>query len=283
MKRFPFFVVAVLLLLSPIATNAASGWSLLNSAEMFNDWIENQVEIMQEDSADLQLQGGEELLPLRGSGSVMTEGPRQTQYVEFVAEGQTVVFADVPSGEWFAPFVRDAAERGIVSGYRDTNGKFTGKYGPVNSVTLEELAKMSFLAAGLSRVSCPMIPSNPLAKGRWSEIYVSCAEHEGFAVYADGTVDILRPATRAEVTMTVLQAFGAGMRDSPPAGVKLKDVSDSTLFANAIYTAIQDRVVSGDTDASGNPTGIFRPGDAVNRAEISKIMSAAMQVYGGGD
>ena len=60
----------------------------------------------------------------------------------------------------------------------------------------------------------------------------------------------------------------------------LKDVTDSTLFSSAIFTAYADRIVSGETDASGNPTGYFFPERPVNRAEVAKIVSLALQVYG---
>ena len=38
-------------------------------------------------------------------------------------------------------------------------------------------------------------------------------------------------------------------------------------------------VVSGDADAQGNPTGLFRPVDPVNRAEVAKIVAQAVQIY----
>jgi hypothetical protein len=59
----------------------------------------------------------------------------------------------------------------------------------------------------------------------------------------------------------------------------LADVSPSTLFSEAIYTAVRDGVMSGDTDAIGHLTGRFRPEDPINRAETAKIVSAALQVY----
>lgn len=275
---------SVLFLVSAAPAHAASGWSLTDSAETINSWIEQQLHLIKQDQTDVDLEGGAEMFPVSGSGVAMSEAPAiASPYVQFSSTGRTIILTDVPSSAWFGPFVRDAAERGIVSGYRDAAGNFTGLYGPANNVTLEELAKMAFLAAQLSQATCPGTAKNPKAAGRWSEQYIACAESEQLAVYADGTVDITRPATRAEVTVTILQAFGAALRDVPPSGVKLKDVSDSTLFANAIYAAVQSGVVTGDTDAAGNLTGYFRPHDAVNRAEVAKILSAAMQVYGGGN
>lgn len=263
---------------------AASGWTLPDYGDTLDRWIQNQIDMLMGDEQSLELEGSTELLPVSGTGTVTVEnqGP-ESPFVQFSVDGKIVTLTDVPVTSWFGPFVRDAADRGIVSGYRNERGEFTGLYGPGNNVTLEELAKMAFIAAGLSRGECPVLPKNPLAQNRWSTPYIACAENEGFAVFADGTVDILRPATRSEVTITVLQAFGAELRDTAPVGTKLKDVTDSTLFSSAIYAAIQDRVVSGDTDSAGNPTGMFRPADPINRAEVAKILSAAIQVYGGGE
>ena len=48
---------------------------------------------------------------------------------------------------------------------------------------------------------------------------------------------------------------------------------------SAIKTAAMDGIVSGDTDAKGTLTGAFGPERPINRAEVSKILSVAIQVY----
>ena len=48
---------------------------------------------------------------------------------------------DVPLEAWFASYVREVGSRGIMSGYKDEEGKPTDFFGPENWVTLEEVAK----------------------------------------------------------------------------------------------------------------------------------------------
>ncbi len=215
----------------------------------------------------------------RDTGETRTEDPSLSAFVSFRMNGVPYALKDVPSGAWFAPYVRDMAERGIVSGYKDANGIPTGVFSPEKSVTLEELGKMAVEAAGIDKASCPAAPLNPLASGAWSAPYISCAESHSFALYSDGTTDIRRPATRSEVVMTILQAFGVQLQDPDPVKPLFTDVNASTLFAPAIATAVRDGIVAGYQDAQGRLTGEFGPEKPVNRAEVCKMLSIALQLY----
>jgi hypothetical protein len=119
-----------------------------------------------------------------------------------------MAFRDVPRDAWFAPYVRVAAEQGIVGGYQDAQGNLLGEYKPENPVSLEEVAKIAVVAAYVDVLSCPA-SKNVTASGSWSMGYVGCAESRGWGVFSDATADVKRPATRAEVVFTVLQALGA--------------------------------------------------------------------------
>lgn len=235
------------------------------------------------DVSEEQAEAGEEFFPVtaeeeEGNTRTVTE---EKDYVTFRIAGVPYALSDVPVHVWFAPYVRDVAERGIVSGYRDASGIPTGIFGPERNVSIEELAKMAIEAALLPRAGCSDL-KNSAAAASWSRDYIACAEQAGLAVYADGTVDLKRPATRAEVVMTILQGFGVQLRDIPGSDSPFSDVSASTLFSSAVYTASQDGIIAGYTDEAGKPTGEFGPDKPVNRAEVAKIISIALQVYGKG-
>ena len=189
-----------------------------------------------------------------------------------------VTLRDVPLKEWFAPFVRSIAELGLVSGYRDAEGVPTGLFGPADPVTLEQMAKVAVLASGVDPASCPLPPKNLTSSGSWSASYVSCAERGEWAVYTDPAADLRRPATREEVVMTVLQAFKKEF-DVDTASLTFTDVEKTSAYAPAIAKASTDGVVSGYTDGNGNLTGLFGPTNNVTRAEFSKIVSIALQLY----
>ncbi len=186
-----------------------------------------------EQSDEEALESRDEFFPDdgRGTGEIRQEDPALAAFVSFRINGVPYVLKDVPALAWFAPYVRDMADRGIVTGYKDANGIPTGVFSPEKSVTLEELAKMAVEAAQIDKSLCPAAPKNPLAAGAWSAPYVSCAESHLFALYADGTTDIRRPATRAEVVMTILQAFGVQLQEPDPVKPLFTDVNASTLFA----------------------------------------------------
>jgi len=145
-------------------------------------------------------------------------------------------------------------------------------------VTIEQLAKISVEASGKSLATCAQgTLQNKSALGSWSEQYILCAEQLGWAVYSDGSVLVKRSASRSEVVVTVLQAFDVLFGRA--LGDVFSDVTNSTEFSGAIERAASDNLVAGYSDTSGNPTGEFGPADPVNRAEIAKIISLALQVY----
>ncbi len=199
-------------------------------------------------------------------------------FVQIRIDGVSVDLSDVPRDGWFAPYVRAAADSGIISGYRSEDGRPLGLFGPADSVTIEQLAKIVSVAAGIDRSACAKTILNTAAKGTWSEEYLRCAETLHWTVFADGSVEPTRPANRAEVVVTVLQAYGVTFRDSDAS--PFSDVDSSSEFRSAIITAHEDHIVGGYTDANGSATGAFGPNDSINRAEIAKIIVLAEEVYG---
>lgn len=217
-------------------------------------------------------------LPLDPKGTLEQRREERTgEFVSVTQGGVAVVFRDVPLREWFAPYVRAMAEKGIIGGYKDAQGNPLGLFAPGNPVSIEELAKLLTVQTGAVSGACPSATRNPTASGSWSSPYMACAEAKGWTVYSDGTVDAKRPATRAEVIATVLEAYGKEPAEAK--GGVFTDVEASMQFAGAIEQAKADGLVGGYTDAQGNPTGQFGPDDAVTRAETAKMLWNAMSLY----
>lgn len=220
-------------------------------------------------SSELFAVSGALLAPVKEEGSVLV-----------IHQGaETITLNDVPRQAWFAPYVRDAAERGIVSGYRDAAGKALGQFGPANPVTVAELAAMAVRTVRIDDTTCTDAPRNKAARGTWAARIIGCAERGGWSVYADGNVSPTRPATRAEVVATILEAFKVGTTERVNAS-GFRDVTGETPYVNAIGRAVADKIVSGYADAQGKPTGSFGPAKPINRAEVAKVISLAIQVYG---
>ena len=192
----------------------------------------------------------------------------------------TLRFRDVRRDAWYAPYVRTAAERGIVQGYRDGAGP-GAEYRPERPVSVEELAKVALTARGVTVPCGSQALRNRSGSGSWSVPYVTCAEILGWGLFSDGSVDVRRPATRAEVVLTMLQAFSVQAAIADAAAPPLfRDVPRSMLYAQVIERAAQDGIVGGYTNADGTPTGRFGPDDAVSRAQLAKILVLSVERYG---
>jgi hypothetical protein len=282
-----FQIPARLLLLSalglPVASYAASGDVLKSAVDAWSahDKIQTAEETWQtqEDNYQAQPRLFPEDAAAEQTGRV--DEVREERIGDFVSvkiDGMTVVFSDVPLSQWFAPYVRDIAERGIVSGYRDTSNNLTGKFGPQDNVTVEQMAKVMINASGRANDDCGTAPLlNATASGAWSAQFIRCTEKLQWSVYGDGSVDVHRNATRAEVMATLLQAFNVSIGEST--GESFTDVAPTSLYGKAIEQAKRDSIISGYTDANGVPTGLFGPEDPVTRAEFAKIVVLGMQTY----
>ncbi|ALM09924.1 MAG: hypothetical protein PeribacterA2_0545 [Candidatus Peribacter riflensis] len=198
-------------------------------------------------------------------------------FVKATIDGATVIFDDVPIDQWFASHVRRALDAKVMSGYRDAAGKPTGKFGPSDPVTVAELAKIAHRLASVDEARDWGEPENERARGTWFASFFASAEAHDWLVYLNRSIDPLRPVTRAEVVATFLQVL-----DVPrewPTGSLFRDVSRTIPYADCIETAANHSLVAGYTDAAGSMTGLFGPADPVNRAEMAKMISAAMELY----
>lgn len=193
-----------------------------------------------------------------------------------IASAATVtIFDDVPENAWFAGYVHQATTLNIVGGYRDANGRLTGKFGPSDNVTVAQVLKMSVEAAGYDSTEYT-VGDNWVSL--WYGPYVGVAQTERFSFFLDRTTGFENPATRGEVAQIVADAFRVWL-DGDTAH-PFSDVPQNNEHAKAIDQLFADEVISGDTDAYGHTTGSFRPGDRINRAEAVKLVMRAYEVYG---
>ncbi len=277
-------IVAALTILSlapAFGAEAANEFNfLIRDIDMLDEEMNRNDADKDQQELDEQYEGNVRLFPEGNWGDISgkEEGDGNSTHVLIIVGTGTVVFQDVPRDQWFARYVQDMGEKRIITGYKDTEGNPLGQFGPADDITIEQIAKIAVIAAGVDQSKCPDVPKNEAVIDTWSSIYISCAEHLGWSVYSDGSVDPSRPALRAEVVTTVLQAFDRELTDAT--GDVFKDVSNTMSSRYAIETAASDGIVSGYSDDNGNLTGFFGPFDKVNRAETAKIVSLAIQTYG---
>ena len=197
------------------------------------------------------------------------EQERQLEYVSINVDGRTIVFNDVKTAEWFAPYVAKVVKALVITGYKDERGNPKGIFAPGDNVTVAQLAKIAHEVSGTDEEKVRVPVQNARARNQWFEQYFKSAEQLWWEVWRDRRVDPSRPATRGEVIATLLRALN--VRTKWAEGKTFGDVLPTHKYANAIETAAADGLI----DAGGN----FRPNDPVNRAEAAKIVSNAIDLY----
>lgn len=198
--------------------------------------------------------------------------------IQVIIDGNSVIFTDVQTSVWFATYVQQAAQAGIVSGYKDSSGHPTGKFGPSKDITLAEALKMSVEGAGYDSELFGSLVDSDLRQ-HWASAYVAVAKSENFAVPMSRE-KLDRPATRAEVSALFTAAFGIDTSKVTAVDSRYVDVKTSTTYAPSIEALSRDKVLEGDTDVHGNPVKTFRPTDPINRAEVAKMIIVARAAYG---
>lgn len=199
--------------------------------------------------------------------------------IQVMIKGEAITFIDVPQTAWFAEYFRDAAETGIVNGYKDIQGKLTGKFGPSDSVTLGEALKIAAEGAGYNEeLYGSMVESGT---SHWASPYISVAQAEKFEFTNNKSrIQWNDPATRAEVASLFTSAFLLDTKNIKVSGSRYNDVDMETNFATSIELLSRDEILSGDTDTKSQSTGRFRPNDEINRAEVVKMVIRARAEYG---
>lgn len=284
MHRLSTLFVALCLGLVPVVSHAAFWDILQGDLNAYEQYLRSESGSTALWNTILERENQEYPFPLlpgeeqEASVIEQQQQERTAQYVTVQIGSKNVTFGDLPNTAWFAPYVRDALDYGYMSGYADEEGNPLGIFRPERDVSIEEVAKVAVLASGKDLSACDQELRNPTASGSWSVPYVQCAEQWEWLVYGDGAVDVKKPATRAEVINTMLEAFA--VQPNFATGESFDDVNATTQFAGAIETAAKDGIVNGYTDEQNVPTGEFGPGDSITRAAFAKMVVLAVMTYG---
>ncbi|MFH0851464.1 MAG: S-layer homology domain-containing protein, partial [Candidatus Peregrinibacteria bacterium] len=163
--------VAVFLgVLFPSLVLASSLDDVVNDAASFDGVLQQMQDEQSGQAADQLREAGSEVFPVTGQGSsasrqnVADEDP---VFLTARVDGVPVVFRDVPKDVWFAPYVRSVTGQGIVSGYREADGTLKGLFGPADSLTIEQLAKIAVQVAQVDLSACGSAVKNTTAQETW--------------------------------------------------------------------------------------------------------------------
>jgi len=139
-----------------------------------------------------------------------------------VAGASLVLYHDVRTDAWYAPYVADVIEGGIAQGLPrrqwQTHGGVSGWTRPSPT---PEVLKMAFEAAG--KAPAAGSPQNASAQDTWAAGYVKAAEDQHVTVFQP-MLDVNQPATRGAVIQTVAGGDGLPGCKEPQSGVRRRAV-----------------------------------------------------------
>ncbi len=118
---------------------------------------------------------------------------------------------------------------------------------------------------------------NDVPSDAWFFDYVEQGVDQGIFDSSDN----FRPGdalNRAELVKIVVTAIDGLAGYEAPATPTFDDVPTDAWFYDYVEAAVAEGIVSGYTDANGNLTGQFGPGDTVNRAAATKILVNAFAI-----
>jgi len=205
---------------------------------------------------------------------LLAQRAQEEQILFATVEGEPIVYADVSTTAWYAPYVSMVIEEGIAEGYKDEQGKVLGKFVPAQDVTYAEALKMALEAAGQAENLPTLAPENRTARGTWAAPYVRRAEDLKLSVFLQNP-DANAPIPRGAFVQVMMEAFKATIGRTAPA---YSDVPKDHPYANAIAAATFFGIVEGDRGPDGTLLNLFRPNDLLDRASAAKIIALMREV-----
>jgi hypothetical protein len=212
---------------------------------------------------------GATVQPQPGAGGALTLSVgADPVYLEWGA-----LFDDVPGSSWMYPYVEYLAYRGIVGGYSDNT------FRPGNPATRGQFAKMIVLGMGWTLVTPAQphfadVPTShpfyPYIETAFSQGVISGYPCGAASEPCPGTY--FRPGndvTRGQIAKMIV--LGRGWQVQDPATATFTDVPKGSTFFTFVETAFAHGIVGGYNDNT------FRAGNNATRAQLSKMLSLALQ------
>lgn len=191
------------------------------------------------------------------------------------------------TGHWGESYINDLVSMGVLSGYEITPGTF--EFRPDNAILRQEFAKIVTVAYGIynplatsSFSDCPV--------GAWFTPYVGSLEAEGLTSgIGNGTFGIDGKMSRQDTATLLARAmihtatFTITLPDLASATSILTSFQDSANIDSyakpAVAFFVNEAIIKGYETESGSGIFEFRPKADVSRAEVSKIMVKAIELF----
>lgn len=174
-------------------------------------------------------------------------------------------FSDVPAKDWYAPYVYDLTEQGIINGVTST------QFAPEGNITREQFVKILAYASGddLSKYQ-GKLPFNDCT-AQWSETSINWAYTNGVVNGVSATKFGPEENITRQQMATMIYRYTAYKEMYLPRDTAAKAFTDDSKIAgwagDAVTAMVQANIINGYEDNS------FRPENSATRAEAAKMIS----------
>ncbi len=197
-------------------------------------------------------------------------------------------FADVPADSWYAPWVSQAASMGIMTGYTDGIGAYTGLFGPEDALSRGQVATVLWRMAGCPEASDGGVFPDVEAGMYYSKAVSWCAENGIVTGYQAGSnAGLFLPkadVSREELAVMVWRFerwAQASVDDVPTAAFESLEDGDlvSSWARESCVWCAAAGVMTGKETAEG--TLRLDPQQGATRAQAAKMFVRAALIAAG--
>lgn len=172
-------------------------------------------------------------------------------------------FTDVADGMWYAEYVQQLAQLGVVSG--DGNGSFR----PTDHIKRAEVVKMLAVLAGADLSQRSETKLNDVPEGMWYTAYMQWAVDHGIVQPYFLQVRPMDDITRQELAVMLIRFNENVLQRDLPADQPAPTFTDAGQIASYAAESIYHLQKAGIVTGSG---GAYRPLDGAQRCEVAKML-----------
>jgi hypothetical protein len=174
-------------------------------------------------------------------------------------------FTDI-SSHWGKTYIEDLFCQGVVQ------GKSTLTFAPNDSTSRAELTKMALLASGQEVEDSATEPFTDVLTSDWFYGVISTSNQKGYVEgYDGGLFSPNKAVNRAEALTLLFRVFAVQLSSGSTS--PFKDVSPSSWYFPAVYTAYTHGIVEGYND------GTFGGSKNITRAEVAAIVIRMQEAF----
>ncbi len=187
-------------------------------------------------------------------------------------------FADVPEGSWFHSWVTQASSLGLMTGYKNHDGSYTGYFGPEDAITRAQVATVLWRMAGSpSAADGGVFPDVPA--GEFYSIAVSWCASQGIVTGYQGGANAGYFKPDANVTREELAVMVWRFAGKPAEGVST-DAFERCIDCDSVSSWAHDAMVwcaaAGILTGKDTSEGLrLDPAWGTTRAQAAKVFVVA--------